>query len=163
MRVEVLLQQIEYLDEHRVAEGEVDLVADLSADDNLLCPQDGQVLGQVRGLHVQLPQQGARADFAISQCLDNRDTGGMRECLEDLGLEGPQRGVHVDIYIRYFELSQLLHQSPSRSEDASFRVRRDAVNPPPALSLQEPGGFPGFHETVADCISGGKRRCDSDL
>ena len=35
--------------------------------------------------------------------------------------------------------------------------------PPPPLCLHELGGFLGFLKTVADSISGGKRRCDNDL
>ena len=103
MRVEVLLQQIEHLDEHRVAEGVEDLVADLAVHDDVLRSQHREVLRQVRLLDLEQFEQLARGHLTVAQGLDDGDAGGVGERLEDLGLELPKRILHVDKYIRLIE------------------------------------------------------------
>ena len=108
VRVEVLPQQVEHLDQHGVAQGVVDLVADLAVDDDLLGAQHREVLGQVGLLDAAALDQRARADSSPSlQGLDDRDAGGVRQRLEDLGLELAERVGHRCEYITKIEYSKL--------------------------------------------------------
>ena len=90
VRVEVLLQQVEHLDEHGIAERVVDLVAGLAADDHLFGAQHARCWERLACSTCEQREQGAGTQLAIAQGLDDGDAGGVGEGLEDLGLEAAE-------------------------------------------------------------------------
>ena len=102
---EVLPQQVEHLNQHRIADGVEDLVAGFPVHQDVLGAQHREVLRQVRLLDVEQVEQLARGQLAVAERLDDGDAGGVGQRLEDLGLELPKRVLHVDKYIRLIECS----------------------------------------------------------
>ena len=90
MRIKVLPEQVEDFAQDWIAQRVIDLVPAFAADDHLLRPQDGEVLGQVGLLESQPVEQDARAQFALAKGLDDGNAGGMGERLKDAGLEAAE-------------------------------------------------------------------------
>jgi hypothetical protein len=67
LRIKVLPEQVEDFAQDWIAQRVIDLVPALAADNHLLGPQDGEVLGQVGLFKPQPVEQDARAQFALAQ------------------------------------------------------------------------------------------------
>ena len=96
MRLEVAPEQIEHLDQDGIAQGVVDLIACPAIDDHLFGPQDGEMLGGVGLLQIQLRHQRAGGHLAVAEGIDHGNPGGIGQGLKDLCFEFPEGLVHGD-------------------------------------------------------------------
>ena len=90
MVLEIFTHGVEDFDEERIAQRIEDLVALPAGDDEVIVPEDGKMLGEVRGFDVHMLENRADGELARAQSLDDMDAGGMGEDLEDLGLEAAE-------------------------------------------------------------------------
>ena len=87
MSEEIAAQDIEDLNQRRIADRIIDLVAHLPVDDDLFGPQDSQMLGRVGLLDPEFFNQIPGGQFAIAQQFDNRDPRRICESLKDLAFD----------------------------------------------------------------------------
>lgn len=92
--MEVGAHEGEDLVDEGITHGVEDLVAGLPIDNKVFGAQDGEVLGDVGLLHVELFDEGAGGEFAIGEELEDGDAGGVGEGLEDVGLEAAEGVLH---------------------------------------------------------------------
>ncbi len=77
MGVEVGAQAGEDVVDEGVANGVKHLVARLTGGDEVLGAEDGEVLGDVGLLHIELVDEGAGGEFAVGEELEDGDAGGV--------------------------------------------------------------------------------------
>jgi hypothetical protein len=85
--VKVVPQQAKDLLQHRVAQGVINLIPRLPANDDLAGAENRQVLRGVRLFELQFPNQLTGGELALTQRFDDRDPGGVGEALKDSSLE----------------------------------------------------------------------------
>jgi len=106
LREEIFAQQAQNLFEDGVAQGVVDLIPLLPADDNLPGAQDGQVLRGVRLFEFQFRDQLAGGKLAFTEGLDDGDAGGVGEALKDSGLELAELLCHYTLVYSIIRMSE---------------------------------------------------------
>jgi len=81
------LEKVEYGQNLRTGDPVKDAESVLPAVEDAALLEDGQVLGDVRLLHVQSGEYLTHAPFTVAQVLDDGDPGGMAQRLENVRLE----------------------------------------------------------------------------
>jgi hypothetical protein len=120
MRMKVVPHHVEHLDDARIANGVEDLIALAPAQDNVLGPENGKMLGSIRLLQVQPAHECPRTQLSASETLHNGNTGGMGQSLKEGCLESPDVVMHMGI----FENSNIPIQFRAWSLVAQEAIRR---------------------------------------
>jgi hypothetical protein len=84
---EVLPHQSKYFADQWIAQAVEDLIAIFTRLDDMFAPQYGEMLGCVRLLDSYFFAEVPNRDFAVTKMLDNCDSGGMSQGLENLRLK----------------------------------------------------------------------------
>src|SRR5690349_21478068 len=91
MSQKIALHNIEHLDEERVAQRVEDLVFILAVIHQPLRTKNRQMLGNISRFDFDAFENCAYGQFALTQCLDNMDSGRVREGLKDFCFKFSER------------------------------------------------------------------------
>src|ERR1700743_310926 len=94
VRMEVASHQVENLDDQRIAHRIEDLVPGFAVHDNLLGPQDSEMLGNICLLHSELFNERARGNLSITELFHNGNARGVGESLKKFSFEAAQSVWH---------------------------------------------------------------------
>lgn len=89
MFLEVRAHQIKYLNDQRVPHRIENLIAGLSVQNDLLCPEYRKMLRNIGLLHSQPFNDGPRGELSTTELFEDRDPSGVSEGLEELGFQAP--------------------------------------------------------------------------
>lgn len=95
--MEIGAHEAKHIEKDRIANSIEDVMSSLAGDDDLLGAEDGEVLGNIGLLHTELFNENACGEFSRTQKLEDRDAGGMGECLKDFSFEVTQGLRHIYI------------------------------------------------------------------